>query len=363
VADRTGRIWLVEDGVRREEPFLDLSAKVDLQREGGLTGLAFPDDFAASGRFFVYYQEGLPDVDDDEMTSIVSSFQVAGPPAEAQGADPASEQVLFSLAQPSPIHHGGTIAIRDGWLYLALGDGGGAPESAGSYDPADEAQRDGSPFGKLLRLDLSLPAPANADWETFAKGLRNPFRFSFDRLTGDLYLGDVGQARREEIHFLPADAPPGANFGWDVLEGSLCIDDPDGFDPDEPACDDPSLLLPVFEYEHAGPCNAVTGGYVYRGSRVPALAGRYLFADYCVDAIWSLRREQAGWAFEDLTADLMPDPPVTGIAGFGEDGFGELYVTSLRTGRLYRVPAPAATPGGTTAVATLAWAARRRRAR
>jgi glucose/arabinose dehydrogenase len=344
IVERAGRIRLVQGGSLRQQPFLDLTAKVDTEREGGMTGLAFAPDFAQSGRFFVYYQKGDPILEDREMESVVSSFQVIGPPASATQADPASETVLFSLTQPHTIHNGGTIAIRDGWLYLALGDGGGAPpQEDGSYDPDDEAQRDGVPFGKMLRLDLSIANPDTQDWQVWAKGFRNPFRFSFDRLNGDLYLGDVGQDSREEIDYQPANATAGGNFGWDVLEGTLCVVDHDanGADFSEPSCGDPSLVPPIHEYEHAGACNAVTGGFVYRGNRVPSLYGRYLFADFCLDRIWSLRRDaQLGWVREDLTAELMPSPPLGGIAGFGEDGHGELYLMGLYDSRVYRVPEP-----------------------
>jgi glucose/arabinose dehydrogenase len=362
IIERAGRIRLVQGGSLRQQPFLDLTAKVDTEREGGMTGLAFAPDFAQSGRFFVYYQKGDPNLDDREMESVVSSFQVIGPPASATQADPASETVLFSLTQPHTIHNGGTIAIRDGWLYLALGDGGGAPpQQDGGYDPDDEAQRDGVPFGKMLRLDLSIPNPDTQDWQVWAKGFRNPFRFSFDRLNGDLYLGDVGQDSREEIDYQPASAAPGGNFGWDVLEGTACVVDWDanGADPSEPSCGDPSLIPPIHEYPHGNTCNAVTGGFVYRGTQVPSLQGRYLFADFCLDRIWSLRRDaQLGWVPEDRTAELMPSPPLAGIAGFGEDGHGELYLMGVNDSRVYRVPEPDGAPAA-LAVA-LALAARRR---
>lgn len=359
VVERTGRIRVIEDGVLLEAPFLDLRDRTDVEREGGLTGLVFPPDYRSTGRFLVYYQHGVPG--DGAMQSRISWFAAIGDPATSNRADPDSEAVLYALDQPHTIHQGGTIAIRDGWLYLGMGDGGGGGD--GAYDPDDEAQRPDRPFGKMLRFDLAAPAPAPQVW---ALGFRNPYRFSFDRLTGDLYVGDVGQDRREEIDVEPADAPGGRNYGWDVEEGTLCADP----DPGEPPCGSPALVPPVHEYDHEGGCGgSVIGGFVYRGSRVPALRGHYLFADYCRDRIWSLRWDRTRGRIgpvRDRTDELIPETgPLRAIAGFGEDTAGELYVTAMGDfsatgGAVYRLPEPA---WGGAVAAAFALAALDRRGR
>jgi glucose/arabinose dehydrogenase len=376
VVERGGRIRLIVAGVLRPEPFLDISDRTDTEREGGLTGLVFPPDFATTGRFLVYYQNGVPNLEDRIMESRVSAFYAIGPPATAVTADAEDEEVLFSLEQPNTIHNGSTIAIRGSWLYLAVGDGGGEPPQVdGGYDPDDEAQRGGSPFGKILRLDLAIPDPDNGDWQVWATGFRNPFRFSFDRLTGDLYLGDVGQDSFEEIDVQPANAAAGANFGWDVLEALQPVDpDPDGGpDPGEPEATDPTLVPPVYAYAHAptGCGGSVTGGFVYRGTQVPELQGQYVFADYCRDRISTLRWTAAQGLVGpvvDRTDEWMPAVPLSRIAGFGEDAAGELYVTSFQnfgatSGCVHKVPE--AGPSGALAAAGLLawWACRRERAR
>jgi glucose/arabinose dehydrogenase len=318
--------------------------------EGGLLGLAFAPDFATSGHFYVYYTGVLGSTPPCELESRVSRFTVNGDPASSNDASEASEQVFYRLEQPYANHNGGTIAIRDGWLYLALGDGG----SGG--DPEDRAQDDTSPFGKMLRFDLDDTSPP---WQPqqWAKGFRNPFRFSFDRETGDLYLGDVGQDFLEEIDVEPADAGPGLNYGWDVKEGSDCYEDPD---PGEPPCNDPSLVDPVFEYEHVGGgCSgAVTGGVVYRGDASPALRGRYFFGDYCRSKFWTLRWNPSTGEAEDVqdhTGAIATDVgTIASPTGIGEDGFGEIHIADPG-GEVFRlVPAPGAGALGAAAAAALA---------
>ncbi|RIK93450.1 MAG: glucose dehydrogenase [Proteobacteria bacterium] len=359
IVERAGRIRVLDDGVVAATPFLDVRGRVDTEREGGLTGLAFPADYAETGRFFVYYTNGVPGVSDDEMEARISSFAAIGDPATSAVADADSEQVLFSVELPDTIHHGGTIAIRDGWLYLGLGDG------AGSYDPFDHAQDDATPFGKLLRFDLAAALPEPEIW---AKGLRNPFRLSFDRDTGDLWIGDVGQDAREEVNVEPASSAGGRNYGWDVMEGSLCI----GPTGDEPPCADPSFTPPLHEYAHEGTCGgAVTGGNVYRGSLHPALAGAYLFADFCHGRIWSLRWDAENGLVEpavDRTDALMPEgETLRRIVGFGEDASGELYVAAMNdfgtTGAVYRLPEPGLAAGPSAVGALVALGGRRCRRR
>ena len=344
---RGGEIRILEDGELLSAPFLDITDRVETSGEGGLLGMTFAPDYAESGVFYLYYTgDSDPGV---VFESRVSRFSVVGDPDVSNTADPNSEEILFVLAQPATNHNGGTIQIRDGWLYLALGDGGASN---------DTAQDDSTLLGKMLRFDT---AQISVPWqpEVFAKGLRNPFRWSFDRVTGDLYLGDVGQGTREEITVVPAESPSGANFGWDVLEGSLCS---------EPDCDDPSLLLPTFEYGDGMPLSpsrprAVTGGAVYRGSRSPSLEGVYFFADFFAARLWTFRWNpltgEAG-DFADRADEFPPDAgALSQVVAISEDGFGELYVVSLE-GSVYRlVPEPGSAPLAAASVLTLLALARR----
>ncbi|MCS6844707.1 MAG: PQQ-dependent sugar dehydrogenase, partial [Caldilineales bacterium] len=254
VVERPGRIWVVEPATGSRLVFLDIQARVGSSAsEQGLLGLAFHPRFAQNGWLFVYYT-------DREGDTVISRFQAI---PDRTAADPSSEAVLLRQVQPADNHNGGMIAFGpDGMLYAGLGDGG----SAG--DPWNNAQRLDTLLGKLLRLyvdaesgyaapaDNPFVGSANARPEIWAYGLRNPWRFSFDRVTGDLYIGDVGQNRWEEINFLPAGSRGGVNYGWKVMEGSHCYN--------AEACDRGGLTLPVAEYDHEQGCS-VTGGYVYRG--------------------------------------------------------------------------------------------------
>jgi glucose/arabinose dehydrogenase len=347
---RGGTIAVLQGGAVLPTPFLDITSRVDTSGEGGLLGLAFPPDYAQSGLFYVYYTAPGP------LTSRVSRFS-----AIANQADANSEAILFELGQPESNHNGGTVAIRDGFLYLGLGDGGG------QGDPNDLAQNDASPFGKFLRLDLSIASPQNSDWQTWSKGFRNPFRFSFDRDTGDLYIGDVGGDSLEEIDVEPADSPGGRNYGWDVMEGTSCHEPGAG----KPPCDDPSLVDPVFEYAHVGSqcAGSVAGGAVYRGSSIPSIEGLYFFADYCLDRIWSLRWNPSTGQAEDVderTGEIPADQgTIDSVVAIAEDSAGELYFVDIG-GQVFRlVPEPgagAASLAGATALAALAMR-RARRAR
>jgi glucose/arabinose dehydrogenase len=328
VVEQVGRIRVVRDGELLAEPFLDVSDRVVAGGEQGLLGLAFHPDFATNGRFFVDYT----DLDGD---TVVAEYAVLD--GDADRVDPASERVLLRIGQPFANHNGGHLAFGpDGFLYVGTGDGG----SAG--DPMGNGQRLDTLLGKILRLDLDgrsgdrpygIP-PGNpfvehegARPEIWAFGLRNPWRFSFDRETGDLWIGDVGQGAFEEIDAVPGDEA-GVNYGWNVMEGRAC------FAP-ETGCDEDGLRLPVAVYGHGEGCS-VTGGFVYRGSRWPGLAGAYLFSDFCSGTIWAVdaARPNAG-----PTAVLETG---RAISSFGEDEDGELYVTDLAGGALLRVVAPPA---------------------
>jgi glucose/arabinose dehydrogenase len=345
ILEINGTIRILEDGNLLPGSFLDITGPVDTGgSEGGLLGLAFPPDYYETGYFFVYYTAADPqDPDDfDALESRISRFQVIGDAATSTDADEGSEEIFFTEDQPFANHNGGTIAIRDGFLYLGLGDGGDGG------DPFDLAQDDASRLGKFLRFDLS---DTTAPWtpQVWSKGWRNPFRFSFDRETGDLYVGDVGQDAKEEVDVEPADAPQGLNYGWDVKEGTNCFDP----DPGEPACNDASLVGPTYEYNQiGGDCVAngsgtVTGGSVYRGQQSPILRGRYFFAEFCQNRVFSLRWNPLTGAAEDVTdhtAAVVPDVGnVRRVVAISEDGHGELHFVDFNDGEVFRlVPEPGA---------------------
>ena len=361
VVERGGTVQIFDGTQLLAAPFLDLTGLIDSRGEGGLLSIAFPPgfSFAPGDKVYAYYTATA--VEPNVLQVRISRFGlVAG--SETTLADAATEEILFSVDKVPTNHNGGTIAFDGSWLYLGLGDGGGFG------DPNDLAQDDTSVFGKLLRFDTSLAPPLVA--QQWAKGLRNPFRFSFDRLTRDLYIADVGQSTSEEIHVQPASAVAGENFGWDVLEGTSCYD-PDT--PPEPACNDLSLSLPVYEYPHlaGGSCEqgfkgSVTGGYVYRGSLIPEIQGHYFFADFCTNRISSLVWDGAGGIVGNVVArevELTPDQgSITLIVAFGEDDAGELYIVDIG-GEVFKVPEPGSLPSGLAALLALAVLRRRRSTR
>ena len=362
LVNRFGTIRVLGPGGLAAAPFLSLTDRVDMEGEGGLLSMAFDPDYATNGFFYVYYTtdtDGNPQTTND-LTARVSRFQAIGAPASATAADPASELLLLEVPKPTPEHNGGTLAIRDGWLYVAIGDGGGIG------DPSDLAQDPTLPFGKMLRFDLSQPLPSFEPW---ALGFRNPFRFSFDSATGDLYVGDVGLESYEEIDVEPASSPGGRDYGWDVKEGAHCFTDPDGSpDPGEPACDSPVLVDPVTEYAHDDPaafCFSVIGGAVYRGAALPNLDGRYFFSDFCSGWVRSFTWDGAG----ATVGPVLQHPIVTdagtldATAAVIEDGAGELVFVDY-AGDVFRlVPEPDSAALGAATCAALAALRRGRRAR
>jgi len=274
ILEQRGAIRIVKDGVLLASPFLDIDALVDSAsgNERGLLGLAFHPDYASNRRFFVNYT-------DNSGNTVIARYEtLVGDP---EHADPASAKVLLTVSQPFSNHNGGQLAFGpDGYLYAGLGDGGSA------NDPDERAQDDSTLLGKMLRIDVdveqapyyALPAgnphperglPLGLAW---AKGLRNPWRFSFDRATGDLYIGDVGQSTYEEIDVQPAGSTDERNYGWDHFEGVHCLPNPDP-QPPCPATTD-GFTMPVHEYDHSQGCS-ITGGYVYRGCALPDLQGTY----------------------------------------------------------------------------------------
>ena len=302
VVEQPGRIRVVEDGVLVEAPFLDIVDQVKSGGEQGLLSVAFHPDYARNGLFYVDYTDSAGD------TRVVE-YRAGG------SAPPVRTRELFSAEQPYPTHNGGQLAFApDGRLLVGMGDGGRRG------DPGDRAQDLASPLGKLLAFDTNAAEP---EPELVAYGLRNPWRFSFDRWTGDLWIPDVGQDEWEEVNVLPAGATGLVNFGWDVLEGL----EPYEEKPLNPAG---RLVDPVAVYDHTEGCS-ITGGYVYRGTELPELEGRYLYGDYCSGSIWSLGLSPDG------TADVRREQIVLpGLTTFGEDEAGHLYLASA-DGAVYRL--------------------------
>jgi glucose/arabinose dehydrogenase len=325
VVDQGGRIWIVRDGSRAEAPFLDIAGQVTSGGEQGFLGLAFHPSFPDDPRFFTYYT-------DRDGRQVVSSWRVQS--GGADEADRDSETVLLRMDDFAPNHNGGALVFGpDGYLYIGTGDGGGGG------DPRGNGQKLDTYLGKILRIDVdatgdgrpyAIPADnpfrerAGAQPEIWVTGLRNPWRISFDRATGDLWIGDVGQNAYEEIDVVRAGSGGGQNFGWNITEGNYCFPSGDPCAPD-------GLTPPVTEYDHDFGCS-VTGGYVYRGAAHPALVGGYLFGDYCSGNVWLI----------DAAANEVGEPRLVlesgrSISSFGEDEAGELYATDLGTGELLRV--------------------------
>jgi len=325
VLEQAGTIRVIRDGRLVSRPYLDIRDRVSAGGERGLLGLAFAPTFARDGRFYV-------DATGPDGNTFVAEFRAPDPAADT--ADPASERVILRIAQPFANHNGGGIIARpDGTLWIGTGDGG----SAG--DPQGNGQRRTTLLGKLLRIDPLAAGSApytvppdnpfagrtDARGEIWAYGLRNPWRFSFDRATGDLWIGDVGQDRWEEVDRVPAGDAGGRNFGWNVMEGKHCFAPSTG-------CGTEGLTLPVAEYDHGQGC-AITGGFVYRGAAIPALIGTYLYADSCSGRIWGLD------AAAEVPKSRLLASTGASIASFGEDDSGELFVTDIAGGAVSRLVA------------------------
>ena len=321
--EKQGRVRIVKDGEFQEKPFLDISELVESRgSEQGLFSISFDPDYITNGELYVNYTAKAGNGD-----TIVARYRVSANP---DVVDPMSARVVLQIDQPAANHNGGQLQFGpDGYLYIGTGDGGG------SGDPWGNAQNLSVLLGKMLRLavrgevtytippDNPLVGSKDARPEIWAYGLRNPWRFSFDHASGDLYSADVGQNAWEEVNFQPRSSHGGENYGWDILEGTHCFEPPRG-------CDRGSTVLPVAEYGHDQGCS-VTGGYVYRGEKYPTLRGIYFFADYCSGRIWGLRQADTGsWQIAQL---LKTD---VGVSSFGEDAAGELYVLDL-AGEVYHL--------------------------
>jgi glucose/arabinose dehydrogenase len=332
VVEQAGKVWILDrkSGVKIEEPFLDLSETVSREdNEEGLLGLAFAPDYAKSGRFYVNYV-------DKERTTRIVRFKVSSDPLKA---NPENAEILLSIKQPFGNHNGGWIGFGpDGFLYVGMGDGGSG------NDPKKAGQDMDTLLAKMLRIDVAPakgyaipkdnPFKDSKHPEIWAIGLRNPWRCSFDRKTGDLWIGDVGQNTLEEIDFLPAGTGAGANFGWSLREGNIATP-AEGVGGDKPA----GNVEPIYVYKHGGgndEGNSVTGGIVYRGP-IKEFDGLYFFADYIKARLWSLQRSGDKVVFKDHPIDLGPGKGRLGpVASFGEDNDGNLYVVD-HNGGIFRL--------------------------
>jgi glucose/arabinose dehydrogenase len=332
VVELPGQIGLVKKGVLQPTPFLDVSSLATC-RGGGLLSVAFAPGYADNGRFYVAYN-------DAGCNLVVARYLVSSDP---DVADPSTRQIVLSISPAVPGvlgHSGGQLAFGpDGFLYVSMGDG------TSSGDPDDLAQDPSTLLGKILRIDVETGDPAtytipptnpyvNAQGyrpEIWALGFRNPYRFSFDQATGDLYIADVGEATWEEVDFQPSGDPGGENYGWRRMEGPDCFG--------ASTCDATGLTMPVAAYDHSqGDCS-ITGGEVYRGTADPRLAGIYFAGDFCTGRIWGFRQDAAGWQSSVLTTTAFS------ITGFGHDESGNLYVTDFNDGLIYRLTSRRPRPG------------------
>jgi glucose/arabinose dehydrogenase len=322
VVEQAGRIQVVLNGQTLATPFLDISDRLGTGGERGLLGLAFHPDFATNRLFYVNYT-------DPSGNTHIAEFRATS----ADQADAGTERLLLVVPQPFANHNGGSLAFgNDGFLYIALGDGG----SRG--DPLGSGQNLGTLLGKILRIDPGSGAPyavpgdnplvatPGALPEIWAYGLRNPFRMAFDRPTGDLYIGDVGQGRLEEIDVGLASRRGGENYGWNTTEGTQCYNPSSG-------CDTAGITMPVVEYTHSEGCS-VTGGVVYAGCRMPDLAGTYFYGDYCTGFVRSFRL--AGGVATDTRDWTSGLEGIGRITSFGTDAEGEVYVVDY-DGEIYRL--------------------------
>lgn len=323
VLEKAGRVRILRNGALVARPFLDITSRVgSTEYEQGLLGLAFDPGYRDNGRFYVNYT----DLNGD---TVIARYQVSNDP---DYVNPATEAILLAVDQPYANHNGGQLAFGpDGYLYVAMGDGGRGG------DPHGNGQSTSTLLGKLLRLDVSgigysIPpgnpfvGQAGKRAEIWAYGLRNPWRFTFDRLTGDLYIGDVGQGAWEEVNFQAAGVSGGVNYGWSEMEGMHCY-------PSGSSCNPALYTLPVAEYSHSDGCS-ITGGYVYRGSAQPALYGAYFFGDFCNGQLRALQPAPGGaWQLTKLTRAN------TKLSSFGEDEAGEVYAAGFDSGVIYRLVA------------------------
>lgn len=333
ICEQTGKIKVIKNGKVLDKPFLDVGSRLDAMgkaySEKGLLGIAFHPNYKSNGRFFIYYSAPESNSTFDHK-SIVAEFKVSSNP---DIADPNSHTVILEVQQPESNHNGGQLAFGpDGFLYIALGDGGGAGDQHGTIG---NAQNPGVLLGKILRIDIDSKKPyaipngnpfanvKNLKPEIWAYGLRNPWRFSFDRKTGRLFCADVGQDRWEEINIILK----GRNYGWRIMEGKHC------YNPDK-NCDAKNLEMPIAEYGHDKGIS-VTGGFVYRGKNMLTLQGKYIFGDW-KGSMFYLEEAQGKWKMNNMVIEGKKNNDLDiNINSFGEDENGELYILGQKfTGTL-----------------------------
>ena len=322
VVEKAGRIKVIKDGKTLEEPFLDIVRKVGSKgSEQGLFSVAFHPRYSENGRFFVNYTDLGGD-------TIISEFHGGKDPDRA---DSAGERIILKIRQPASNHNGGQLQFGpDGYLYIGTGDGGSFGDPSGNGQDLDTL------LAKMLRIDVDgggpyrIPADnpfkgvSGARPEIWAYGLRNPWRFSFDSETGDMYIADVGEGKWEEVDFQPGGSRGGQNYGWNLLEGSHKFKLPDGYDTR-------GLTFPVVEYSHDEGCS-VTGGYVYRGKKSPGLNGTYFFSDYCTGRLWGLRKKSDdSWEWAKFLDTGLS------VSSFGVDESGEIYILDYGKGGIFRI--------------------------
>ena len=331
IVEQNGRIQICDSaGNKNAQPFLDISTLVLWQGAGderGLLGLVFPPDYLTSGYFYIDYYSS------NDLHTHISRFHAATP----DSADPTSEEILLNIYQPFTNHKGGSLAFgRDGYLYIGMGDGGG------QHDMGNRAQNPDTLLGKILRISVdplnptySIPptnpfASGGGAPEIWTIGMRNPWRFSFDRLTHDLWIGDVGQDTYEEVDMQPAGSPGGLNYGWRCFEANSVHDTSAGGCPPIAQTEHP-----VFNYAHAGGYCSITGGYRYRGSKFQELYGKYFFIDYCKAELRYLEENGSG-GFTQTNLGI-PGGTTAAIVTFGEDINGEIYFSGLVSGNIYHL--------------------------
>lgn len=343
ILEQRGRIRILKNGQVLSTPFLDITTQLSLGGEQGLLGLAFHPQFDSNRQFYINYTNNAGD-------TVIARYSASL--ADPDQADKVGDTILF-VDQPFQNHNGGWLEFGpEGYLYIALGDGGD------QADPNDRGQSiSGDLLGNILRIDVDHDDFADEDRdyrippdnpfvgrdgedEIWAYGLRNPWRNAFDKMTGDLWIADVGEGQWEEINFQPASSTGGENYGWDCREGLHCT----AFSPCE--CSTFQSILPIYEYSHHLPVQnsrcSITGGVVYRGCEIPDLQGTYFFADYCSGQIWSLNYDGASASVTERTSELAPTSPlaITTISSFGTDAAGEIYICdrgSTLTGEIYKI--------------------------
>ena len=338
LSDKGGFIRIFDGSDILATPFLDISSLTSFGLERGLLSVAFHPNYAINGYFFVFYTDNSND-------PVIARYEVTL--GDANQADPNSGVTLLNIPHFGG-HYGGQLQFGpDGYLYFSLGDGGQ------QEDPSCRAQNESLWQGKLFRIDVdqnvntppyySVPSdnpfvgPGDPPDEVWAVGFRNPWRFSFDSASGDLFISDVGQYQREEVTVQPATSSGGENYGWKIMEGSFCFD-PDPIDVDcpqsTPSCFDASFVPPTLEYDHSGGNCSITGGYVYRGANIPTLDGHYLYGDWCSGNLWAANSEAGPWITELLNISL------SGLTTFGEGVDGEVYLSDAVA--LFRLSLPGA---------------------